>query len=371
MKILIADDNAKNLYQLQVLLEAHGYEVITAADGAEALALARRAPPDLIISDILMPVMDGFSLCREWKKSKSLQAIPFIFYTATYTDNQDQRFALRLGAERFIVKPEDPELFIKVVQEVIQERQNPPRTIPAPAPAPPLSTSEDEAGYLREHNAALIRKLETKMEQLERVNRELQTDITARKQAEEALSRSERNYREVFNATNEAIFVYDASTGHVLDVNAAMLRMYGFGARDDALAISPSDLCANEQPYTEENAHRWLQRSVKEGPQTFDWLAKKQNGDRFWVEMSLRSTEIGGRPCILAVVRDISERKTAELRIQEQLKELQRWHTATLEREERILELKRQVNDLLLTSGQPPRYPSALPGDRGTRPDKP
>ena len=66
-KALIVDDNEQNLYLLQTMLKGQGYNVLTAADGVEALEQARRDSPDIIISDILMPVMDGFALCREWR----------------------------------------------------------------------------------------------------------------------------------------------------------------------------------------------------------------------------------------------------------------------------------------------------------------
>ncbi|MEE9618500.1 MAG: response regulator, partial [Anaerolineae bacterium] len=121
--LLIVDDNEQNLYMLQVLLEGHGHEVVAARDGAEALDKARRDPPDVIIADILMPVMDGFTLCREWKKDPQLQDIPFVFYTATYTDPKDEEFALSLGAERFIVKPAEPDVFMEMVQEVIKNHE--------------------------------------------------------------------------------------------------------------------------------------------------------------------------------------------------------------------------------------------------------
>ena len=78
-KILIVDDNEQNIYMLQVLFQGHGYEVITAQHGAEALQKARQEPPDLIITDILMPVMDGFNPCRQWKANEQLKARPFVF----------------------------------------------------------------------------------------------------------------------------------------------------------------------------------------------------------------------------------------------------------------------------------------------------
>ena len=97
-RALIVDDNLQNLYLLESILRGYKYEVVTARNGAEALDAAIKKQPDLIIADILMPVMDGFELCRKWKADERLNRIPFIFYTATYTDPRDERFALSLGA---------------------------------------------------------------------------------------------------------------------------------------------------------------------------------------------------------------------------------------------------------------------------------
>ncbi len=76
--ILVVDDNQQNLYMLQILLSANGFHVEQASNGKEALELAHCSPPDIIISDILMPVMDGFALCRAWKEDELLKNIPFI-----------------------------------------------------------------------------------------------------------------------------------------------------------------------------------------------------------------------------------------------------------------------------------------------------
>jgi CheY-like chemotaxis protein len=95
MKILAVDDKPENLYLLQALLRGHGHVVDSATNGLDALELAQRSNSDVIVSDILMPRMDGFQLCRELKMDERLRHIPFVFYTATYTDPADAAFGLR------------------------------------------------------------------------------------------------------------------------------------------------------------------------------------------------------------------------------------------------------------------------------------
>jgi signal transduction histidine kinase/CheY-like chemotaxis protein len=165
-KFLIVDDNPQNLYMLEILLKTHGFEVEQASNGTQALELAHKDPPDMIISDILMPVMDGFSLCRNWKADERLKRIPFIFYTATYTDAKDREFALSLGAERFLVKPMPPDEILDVIQEVFQTQKTMQQV------APPESVKKEEE-YYKEYSEVLIHKLEHKMMQLERANKRL------------------------------------------------------------------------------------------------------------------------------------------------------------------------------------------------------
>jgi len=119
MKILIVDDLSTNLYLLEVLLKSAGYDVVTARNGMEALEKLRAGQVDGIVSDILMPVMDGFRLIRECKRDPLLRQIPFIFYTATYTEKKDEEFGLSLGAIRYLVKPMEPEDILRQINEVI------------------------------------------------------------------------------------------------------------------------------------------------------------------------------------------------------------------------------------------------------------
>ncbi|MBI5657852.1 MAG: response regulator [Geobacter sp.] len=182
--MLIVDDNIQNLYFLEVLLKGNGFGVRSAADGAEALDAALAEPPDLIICDILMPVMDGYSLCREWRVNERLRSIPFIFYTATFIDPKDEALALSLGADRFLIKPQEPEVLVRIIREVLEEGA---RAGGAPVPDIPA-----DDGVLREYNEALFRKLEKKMADLELTNRELEATLAEQKRLEEQLRQAQK-----------------------------------------------------------------------------------------------------------------------------------------------------------------------------------
>ncbi|MBZ5590144.1 MAG: PAS domain S-box protein, partial [Acidobacteriia bacterium] len=128
---------------------------------------------------------------------------------------------------------------------------------------------------------------------------------------DEALQQSERNYREVFDATGDAIFVHDAATGAILDVNATMLDLFGF-TRDEALRLTMADLSPRHPEHVQQEIETRIRRARDEAPQVFEWLARRKNGEEFWTEVALRSSLIGGQGRVLAVVRDITERKLAE-----------------------------------------------------------
>jgi PAS domain S-box-containing protein/putative nucleotidyltransferase with HDIG domain len=246
--ILIVDDREDNLYLLRALLEGHGYEVVSAANGAQALEAARRRPPSLVISDILMPVMDGFALCRVWKQDEQLKAIPFVFYTATYTDEQDREFALSLGAELFVVKPAEPDALMGVVREAIKLVGHPPAqqlpTGPRPESTGPPEAPEGERDYLQHYNATLVRKLESKMEQLERANAELARDLQTITSAEEALKQSEQRFRGYIDNSPYGVFVAD-ELGRYVEINGAASRLTGY-THEELLRMSIADLTAPE-----------------------------------------------------------------------------------------------------------------------------
>ena len=119
MKVLIVDDNAPNRKYLRVLLMPEGHTVLEAEDGLEALHVLEQNI-DAVISDILMPRMDGYRLCYEIRKNPKLNSIPFIAYSATYTSSSDEQVALDFGADRFVSKPAFPKVIIKALHEAVK-----------------------------------------------------------------------------------------------------------------------------------------------------------------------------------------------------------------------------------------------------------
>ncbi|MBI4938188.1 MAG: EAL domain-containing protein [Nitrosomonadales bacterium] len=132
-----------------------------------------------------------------------------------------------------------------------------------------------------------------------------------KKQAEQTLSESESRFREIFNTANDAIFIHDAKTGAILDVNQRMCEMYGY-THEEALLCGPDDLSSGVPPYSTAEAVKKIRLAFTDGPQIFEWLARARDGHLFWVEVGLRLTTIGNRQVILAAVRDINARKQTE-----------------------------------------------------------
>jgi diguanylate cyclase (GGDEF)-like protein len=121
-KILVADDNRANRDALAALLEAAGHEVLTAADGGEALSKAREARPELVISDVLMPRMDGYELARRLKLDPATAATTLMFYTAYFASRDATELAQAHGVARVLVKPSDNDAILRAVGEVLGSR---------------------------------------------------------------------------------------------------------------------------------------------------------------------------------------------------------------------------------------------------------
>lgn len=161
--ILIVEDVPDILKLLEATLSFKGYRVITAHNGQEALDAIQRERPALVITDIMMPKLDGFGLVHRLRINPETREIPVIFLTATYVALEDKAFALNIGATRFIEKPVNFEHFLGTVQELFARN--------APDTAPLMSEAEFYEGY----HQRLERKLNQKITQIARDERLLET----------------------------------------------------------------------------------------------------------------------------------------------------------------------------------------------------
>ncbi len=141
------------------------------------------------------------------------------------------------------------------------------------------------------------------------------SDNTELRERELTLSIVENNYWEIFNATNDAVFVHDAYTGAIVEANKAVEKMYGY-SREEIFFMNVHDFSSGQSPYSLDDAISWIRKASEEGPQSYEWLGKKRSGELFWAEVSLTPSHIGGEGRVLSVVRDISDRKEIERKLQ-------------------------------------------------------
>jgi PAS domain S-box-containing protein len=205
VRILIAEDNENSRVLLEAILEAQGHAVDSAENGRQALDMARNNPPDLIISDILMPEADGYSLCRAVKGDPGLRHIPFIFYTATYTDPRDHQSALDMGADRFLIKPMEPQLLLAEIEHTLNRCAAELAAGFLPDEQPPLALSEM-------HISVLVRKLGKKVDELD--------------QERQRLQESEAKYRTYVDNSPLAIFMAGPD-GLLMEANPAAKALTG------------------------------------------------------------------------------------------------------------------------------------------------
>ncbi|HWR96806.1 MAG TPA: response regulator [Candidatus Methanoperedens sp.] len=292
MKILIVEDNSDSRLVLQKNLEHAGHTVVGAVNGRDALEKAREHRPDLIVSDILMPEMDGFGLCREIKSDERLRGKPFVFYTATYVDPADERLALSLGASRFILKPAENEEFLRIIDEVVREAHQG----DLPVPDKPLA---DQAKLRKTHENRVGEKLDKKIREL----------AAAREQFREV----ERSYQDLFSSMRDVIVVADLERT-ITDANQPALRdLFGYEL-DEIKGRKTRVLYADDEGYRRLGAMIFSKADPSEAVVT-EADFRKKDGSVFPGELSAQKLKDANGNLIgnIGIIRDITERKRAEV----------------------------------------------------------
>lgn len=288
--VLIVEDIDSDRKLLRYSFEWHGYRILEAANGREALERALAKRPDLIVSDALMPEMDGFQLLREIKKRRELHDIPFIFYSSVYTGHREEELALSLGALAFIVKPLTPEQFWEEINRALL-------THVPPSGAPGMVSPSDEE-FLTDYSRIVATKLEEKVRELMAANRRI--------------AQTETRYRNLFTSMRDVVIIADLSR-IIIDVNQPALRtVFGYEA-DEVVGKSSSILYADHAAF-EMTGREVFNRHDVLANKLVETRFRRKSGEIFDGEMfALKMVGDRGEPVgNIGVIRDITERKRSE-----------------------------------------------------------
>jgi PAS domain S-box-containing protein len=388
--VLTVNDDTSVLELLTVFLEREGYRVVTAQSGSRALELAPSLEPDIIISDVVMPLMDGFELCHRLKQDPRTAFVPVLLMSAMLTGDKDSLDGLVAGADDYLKMPfRRQELLVKVARlterhrverhyrEIVEESAD----IIYTRDMDGRITSINEAGArffgrpaselvgvhlgelidpddaardtneIRQHTTNEPLRSLYQLKDAQGVERYLEgiitlvrdnegepsgvravvRDITERVKAEDAMRESEGRYRALVEQSSDGIFLADAETKRILEANQAYCRLLGYSP-EEILNLSLYDVVTASDEIVDAN----IRKVLTEG---YHFIGERQHrrrdGSFVDVEISLHSVSFGGKQALCTVVRDITERKRAE--------------EALKENEKRYRDLFENANDLIYT----------------------
>jgi PAS domain S-box-containing protein len=306
MRILIVDDNANDRRLLRLIFERHGFHsILEAEEGEKGIELVRSTGADLIVSDVLMPRMDGFRFLWTLKRDDHLRGIPFVFYSAVYTALKDEALAFRLGADGFITRPKEPDAFWREMAPILESASSGTKR------SPPADMLAEEREYLQKYSEVVAGKLEEKV-------RELEESLARRMKAEEIL----RKLSLAIEQSPVSIIITDLN-GTIEFVNPKFCQVTGY-APEEVIGRNSRILKSGETPGEDYEA---LWRTISSGEVWHgEFRNKKKNGELFWesVTISPVKSQIGEISHYMAIKEDITEKK----KLQEQLLHSQRMEVA-------------------------------------------
>ncbi|MBU1342224.1 MAG: response regulator [Proteobacteria bacterium] len=306
MKILVVDDMEENRYFIEALLKGDKNEVHSVANGVEALDKLQAEKFNLIISDILMPEMDGFQLCQKVKSDKQLCYIPFLVYTATYTSPEDEAFAMRIGADRFLQKPCEPDILLEVIHDLLDSTG---RCDITPVPEPEQSPKKE---FFKLYSERLVEKLEKKMLDLEKETREL-------REAKKALSISEKKYRRLHESMMDGYVCLDMQ-GDIIESNDSFRSMLGYTEEElfnkAFLELIPE---TGQRDNLDIISKEVLAKGYSEVYET-EYIRKDGSIIPVEIRIFLLRNDAGEQKGMWAIVRGISKRKELEKNLQQACK---------------------------------------------------
>ena len=358
LAVLVIDDQPDNLITVKALLREDfpHLRVCTATSGGEGIALALAEDPITILLDILMPGMDGFEVCRRLKADPRTHDIPVVFLSALRADQANLTRALEVGAEAFLTKPigkielrAQVRAMTKIRTAILRER--------------------DEARRLAVLVTERTRELEQSKISLAAINESLREENDARKRTEEILRQRTEELGGVLDAMPAIVLIALDTECRVVTGNRAASELIGakhtmnLSQHDTDPPDPPLQFKENGEPYAPDDLP--LQRAIATGLPVHDAVIEFRFPDGRRAKLLGHASPLfspDGRPRgAVSVFLDITSRAETEAKMAEQLEELRRWQDVILNREDRVQELKREVNEICGRAGEPLRYENHLP----------
>jgi PAS domain S-box-containing protein len=301
-KILVIDDVSENLIAIKESLEdlIPDCLVLTAQTGKEGLKIAREEQLDTIITDMIMPGMNGCEICKKIIEDKELKNIPVVILSGSKTDTESRIKCLEAGADIFLSKPIDPAELSAQINVMFR-----------------IKEAEDK---LRAERELLDETVQKRTEELEKANNMLKQDIANRKKSERILKESEERYRRLFNSSKDAIMTLTPPDWKFTSGNSAIMEMFKTKNIKEFIKLHPLDVSPEKQPdgtSSAEKARIEIQKAMKNGSNFFEWTHKRLDGGNFLATVLLTKVDLADRSFLQATVRDITERKKAEKALRE------------------------------------------------------
>jgi PAS domain S-box-containing protein len=278
---IVIDDSAPDRRLAEILLKHAGFDVESCGDGMAGLDLIKRLKPDLVITDLITPTIDGYELAREVRADPQTASIPIIMITAHYLEAEVHRLATQIHIQRVVIKPFEPQAFLDAVAKAMGE-----------ATVLDVSTTTLVAG-----NEFQIRHLRTVAAKLYEKVREL--EATRLK-----LDRTATRYQLLFKAHPEPIWVFDVETLQFLEANDTAVQLYGY-SREEFLAMTVKDI------YPDADVAGLAEDLDHSGP----WRHRKKDGSLIEVETTTHDLTFGGRPARYLMAQDVTERQRFQLQL--------------------------------------------------------
>ncbi|MFN2517119.1 MAG: PAS domain S-box protein [Pyrinomonadaceae bacterium] len=365
--ILIVNDLPDQLKLMERLLGKAGYSVLTAEDGLQGFNIAKQAQPDLVISDVCMPGMNGLDFCRLLRSDNELRSVPILLLSALQNDTESVVEGLRAGADEYLEVPFDASRLVAKVARLLERSRLETTYRDLVEQATDVIFTQDLSGRITSLNIAGARFLGRDSEELlgeslasvfgllgldlnsngfatystnpgnaqeyrhqfiarrasgeerwldltispirDRFDditgfRGLARDVTERKKVELALRDSEERYRLLFESTPQPIWVYDEKTLRFLTVNEAAIQTYGY-TREEFLSITIDDIGVEEDPPASMD---WADNS---GEQLISSACQHQTKAKKTIDVEITSHPVvfDGKHGKLVIVNDVTERK--------------------------------------------------------------